>query len=136
MRSKPKDINAYIRLSAPQVRTILKRIRATIRAAAPQAEEAISYGIPAYKQDGVVAYFAAFKQHIGFFPPLRDDARLQAAAAPYANEKGNLRFPLDEPIPYALIGKIVRRKVQQNLARAKLKRLAGSKGQARKRRSA
>jgi uncharacterized protein YdhG (YjbR/CyaY superfamily)/GNAT superfamily N-acetyltransferase len=136
MRSKPKDVDAYIRLSQPAVRATLRRIRATIRAAAPRAEEVISYGIPAFRQDGVIVYFAAFKQHIGFFPPLRDDARLQAAAARYANEKGNLRFPLDEPIPYALIGKIVRRKVKQNLVRARDRRLAGSKSRARKRRPA
>lgn len=133
-RIKPKDIDAYIRLSRPAVRATLRRIRAAIREAVPQAEELISYGIPAFEQEGVVVYFAAFKQHIGLFPPLRDDARLQAATARYANDKGNLRFPLDEPIPYALIKRIVRRKVKQNLDRAALKRLAGSKRQARKRR--
>ena len=63
-------------------------------------------------------YFAAFKKHIGFYPPVSGDARLQKAVSPYAGEKGNLRFPLDQPIPYGLIARIVKRRVKQNLANA------------------
>lgn len=100
------------------MRAILKRIRSTIRKAAPHAEETISYRIPAFKQSGIVVYFAAFKTHIGLYPPIRGDAKLQAALARYAGEKGNLRFPLDEPIPYALIARVVRLKVNQNRKKA------------------
>ena len=68
--------------------------------------------------DGALVYFAAFKHHIGFYPPVRGDAALEKAVAPYANEKGNLSFPLDEPIPYPLIARIVRHRVKQNRAKA------------------
>jgi uncharacterized protein YdhG (YjbR/CyaY superfamily) len=91
------------------VRRILKKIRATVRKAAPDAEETISYRMPAFKQKKkVLIYFAAFKNHIGIFPPVKGDARLQKAVAPYAGPKGNLKFPLDEPVPYELIERIVR----------------------------
>jgi len=70
--------------------------------------------MPTFKLHGVVAHFAAFKKHIGFYPPVRGDARLQKAASIYAGPKGNLKFPLDEPIPYALIERIVKFKVQQH----------------------
>jgi len=82
--------------------------------AAPEAREAISYGIPAFKQKRILVYFAAFKAHIGFYPPIRGDAKLEAAAARYANEKGNLRFPLDEPMPYKLIERLTKLRVRQD----------------------
>jgi hypothetical protein len=69
----------------------------TIRASAPDAQETISYGIPAFTLDGALVYFAAFKSHIGLYPPVSGDARLVKAVAPYAGEKGNLRFPLGRP---------------------------------------
>ena len=72
---------------------------------------------PAFMQNGVIAYFAAFKNHIGFYPPIKGDEKLKEAAARYAKEKGNLRFPLDRPIPYGLIRRIVTLKVRQNLAK-------------------
>ncbi|MFN8548308.1 MAG: hypothetical protein U0527_10190 [Candidatus Eisenbacteria bacterium] len=75
--------------------------------------------MPAFKQHGVLIYFAAFKEHIGVFPPVSGDARLIKAVAPYAGPKGNLRFPLDEPIPLHLITRIVELKLKQNLAKAK-----------------
>jgi len=117
----PATIDAYIAAFAPEVRAILQRIREVVHEAAPDAEEAISYRIPAFKQHGVLVYFAAFKHHIGFYPPVRGDARLEAATAPYAGEKGNLRFPCDQPIPYALIGRITRHRLKQNLAKKAVK---------------
>ena len=91
------------------MRRILKKIRATIRKAAPDAEETISYRMPAFKQKKkVLIYFAAFKNHIGIYPPVKGDAKLMKAVAPYAGPKGNLKFPLDEPVPYELIERIVR----------------------------
>ena len=113
----PRDIDDYVSGFAPDVQRVLQRIRATVRKAAPAAEETISYQIPAFTQNGVLVYFAAFKTHIGFYPPVRGDAAIQKAAAPYAGEKGNLRFPLDEPIPYALITRIVKLRLRQNLAK-------------------
>jgi uncharacterized protein YdhG (YjbR/CyaY superfamily) len=114
----PRTFDEYIVGFPPKVRTILKKIRATVRAAAPQAQEVISYRMPAFKQGGILIYFAAFKEHIGVFPPVSGDARLEKALAPYAGPKGNLKFPLDEPIPYDLIRRIVTLRVKQNAAKA------------------
>jgi uncharacterized protein YdhG (YjbR/CyaY superfamily) len=111
-------IDEYIAASRPQVQPILEKIRTTIRAAAPGAEEVISYRMPAFKLRGILVYFAAFKAHIGLFPPVSGDPGLEKALAPYAGPKGNLKFPLDRPIPYALIKRIVRHRVKQELARA------------------
>jgi uncharacterized protein YdhG (YjbR/CyaY superfamily) len=118
----PRTIDEYIAGFPPKVRAILKQIRSTVRAAAPDAEEVISYQMPAFKQDGILIYFAAFKTHIGVFPPVSGDARLEKALARYAGPKGNLRFPLDEPIPYDLIRRIVALRVRQNTAKAAARR--------------
>ena len=117
-RAIPKNIDAYIAAFSPDVQTTLERIRLTIHNAAPDAQETISYRIPAFTQHGVLVYFAAFKNHIGFYPPVSGDARLQKTILPYAGEKGNLRFPLNQPIPYDLIERIVKLRVEQNLAKA------------------
>lgn len=115
-QTNPASIDAYIKGFPSEVQVILRRIRRVIRTAAPDAEETISYRIPCYRQDGVLVYFAAFTKHIGFYPPVSGDARLVKAVAPYAGEKGNLRFPLDQPVPYALIERIVRLRQKQNRA--------------------
>ena len=115
----PKTIDEYISAFSPETQVILRRIRQVVRTAAPDAEEAISYKIPAFKLNGVLVYFAAFKRHIGFYPPVKGDSRLEKAVSRYAGEKGNLRFPLDQPIPYALIERITKLHVKQNLAKAK-----------------
>jgi uncharacterized protein YdhG (YjbR/CyaY superfamily) len=118
----PKSIDEYIAAFSPEVRAILERIRLTISKAAPGAQEMISYRMPAFTLSGVLVYFAAFKNHIGLYPPVKGDARLEKAISRYAGEKGNLRFPLDRPIPYALIARIVKLRVKQNLAKAAAKR--------------
>jgi uncharacterized protein YdhG (YjbR/CyaY superfamily) len=117
-RATPKKIDEYIASFSPEVRAILETIRLTIRNAAPGAQETISYKIPMFRLNGVLIYFAAFKKHIGLFPPVRGDAKLAKVASAYAGEKGNLQFPLDQPIPYGLIEKIVRLKVKQNSLKA------------------
>ena len=132
VRRAPGSIDEYIAASRAQVRPILRKIRSTIRSAAPRAEETISYGIPAFRQNGIVVYFAAFQKHIGLYPPVSGDAALEKALAPYAGEKGSLRFPLDRPMPYGLIRRIVRQRVKQNLTRA----ASGRKRTARKERTA
>lgn len=111
---KPETIDEYNAGFPPEKRAILERIRATIRGAAPGAKEVISYRMPTFTQDGVLVHYAAFKNHIGLYPPVSGDAELAAALASYAGEKGNLRFPLDRPIPYELIGRIVKHKLRQN----------------------
>ena len=118
-RATPQNIDEYIASFSPEVQAILEKIRLTIRQAAPDAQETISYNMPAFTQDGILVYFAAFKKHIGLYPPVRGDAKLEKSIASYAGEKGNLRFPLDQPIPYELIEKIVKLRVKQNLSKAR-----------------
>ena len=112
-----KNIDEYIASSPIDVQPILRKIRSTIRTAAPDAEEVISYRMPAFKQGGILIYFAAFKNHIGVYPPLSGDASLKKALAPYAGPKGNLKFPLDKPIPYDLIKRIVVLRLRLNRSR-------------------
>src|SRR5512138_3649708 len=123
MAKSPKvaTIDAYIAAFPTNVQAVLKRIRSTIRRAAPRAQETISYNIPAFRSDGMLVYFAAFKGHIGLYPPVRGDRQLERAVAPYAGEKGNLRFPFDRPIPYDLIEQIVEHRLEQNRTRAATK---------------
>ena len=121
-RGRPESIDQYIAVRPPEVRVILRKLRSTIkRAAPPETEEIMSYRIPAFRLHGILVYFAAFKNHIGVFPPIRGNTRLEAAAAKYAGPKGNLKFPLGEPIPYALITRIVKYRVKQSLAKARKK---------------
>ncbi len=120
-----KNVDQYIEPFPPEVRAILQRIRQTIRRAAPAAQERISYRMPAFELKGIVVYFAGFKNHIGLYPPVKADAKLNKALAPYANAKGNLRFQLDRPIPYRLIERIVKLRVKQNLAKAEATRTPG-----------
>ncbi len=121
-RSPPRNIDAYIASFSPEVQSILERIRLTIREAAPEAEEKISYQMPTFALMGNLVHFAAFKKHIGLYPPVMGDEELNAAIARYRGEKGNLRFPLDEPIPYTLISRIVKFRVKEQLERAESKR--------------
>ena len=107
LQSAAGSVDAYIEDFPPKVRSVLRKIRSTVRKAAPEAKEKISYRMPAFFQDGVLIYFAAFKNHIGIFPPVRGDARLLRQLARYRGPKGNLKFPLDEPMPYDLIRQIV-----------------------------
>ncbi len=116
-KAPPTTIDEYIAAAAPKAQPILRKIRRTISAAAPDAEEVISYRMPAFRLHGILVYFAAFKHHIGVFPPVSGDAMLEKAIAPYAGPKGNLRFPLDQEMPYALIKRIVLLRVKQDRAR-------------------
>lgn len=117
-RSAPANVDQYIATFQPEVQAVLQRVRQVVRDAAPDAQEVISYQMPAFKLNGILVYFAAFKNHIGFYPPIRGDARIEKAASPYAGEKGNLRFPLDRPIPFDLISRLTKLRVKQDLARA------------------
>ena len=116
--AKPMTMDEYIAAFTPKVQAILRKIRRAVHRAAPDAQETISYQMPAFKQNGVLVYFAAFKEHVGLFPPVKGDARLERAVSAYAGPKGNLRFPLDQPIPYDLIERIVKHRVRQDLAKA------------------
>ena len=119
---KPKDIDGYISQFPADVQAILEKVRTTISHAAPEAKETISYLMPAFKQHGLLVYFAAGEKHIGLYPPIYGDKALERAVARYAGPKGNLQFPLDEPIPYNLIERIVKLRVKQDSARAAARR--------------
>jgi len=121
-RSDPTTVDEYIAAFPREVQALLRQVRRTVRKAAPGARELISYRMPALEQHGILVYFAAFKRHLGFYPPIRSNARLEKAASRYAGEKGNLRFPLDEPMPLALIERLTRHRVKQALARVAEKR--------------
>lgn len=123
-QTTPASIDAYIEGFPPEIQSILREIRRVVRGEAPDAQEGISYQIPTFKLHGPLVHFAAFKRHIGFYPPVRGDAGLERDVAPYAGEKGNLRFPLDQPIPYDLIARITRLRVAQNAAQAGAKAAA------------
>lgn len=102
------SIDAYIATAPPAVQPILTRIRQVAREAVPDAIECISYRMPALRRKKVCFYFAAFRKHIGVYPPVKGSATLQTRVARYRGPKGNLQFPLDEPIPYALIGQVAK----------------------------
>ena len=117
----PKNIDEYIAGFPKNVRTILTTIRATIRKAAPGAEEKISYQMPAFSLHGILVYFAAHTKHIGFYPTSTGIQRFKHKLAACAGGKGSVQFPFDKPIPYALIGRIVKFRVKENLERAAAK---------------
>jgi uncharacterized protein YdhG (YjbR/CyaY superfamily) len=117
--AKYKTIDEYISSSPKDVQDTLQKLRQVIHAAAPDAEEVISYSMPAFKQEGILVYFAAFKGHIGFFPTASGVAAFQKDLAAYDTSKGTVRFPLDKPVPYALVTKIVKFKLLENLLKKK-----------------
>jgi uncharacterized protein YdhG (YjbR/CyaY superfamily) len=112
--SAPENIDEYIAACPPEVQAILQKVRLAIRKAAPRAVEKISYKMPAFALEGDLIYFAAFKKHIGVFPPVRGDDKLRKALARYRGQKGNLKFPLDEPMPYDLIRQVVKFRVKEH----------------------
>src|SRR4051794_18830482 len=118
----PNDTDAYISQFPADVQKVLKTVRETIRSAAPEAKEVISYKMPTFRQYGILVYFAAWKKHIGLSPPITGDAAIEKAVGKYAGPKGNLQFPLDEPIPYDLIRRIVKLRVKQDREKAETKR--------------
>ncbi|MBE2236844.1 MAG: DUF1801 domain-containing protein [Caldilineaceae bacterium] len=118
----PKTIDEYIAGFPPEVQAILQKLRTTIRAAAPDATETINYQMPTFTLHGNLVHFAAFKQHIGFYPTPNGIEKFQQALSPYKSAKGSVQFPLDQPIPYDLVSEIVKFRVAENLAKATAKR--------------
>jgi uncharacterized protein YdhG (YjbR/CyaY superfamily) len=116
-----KSIDEYIEGFPPDVQKILERVRKTIKKAAPGAEEAMKYGIPTFVLNGNLVHFGGYKEHIGFYPDPRGIDELKKELAPYQAGKGTLKFPLDRPIPFDLITKVVKLRVEQNLEKAKAK---------------
>jgi uncharacterized protein YdhG (YjbR/CyaY superfamily) len=121
-QTAPKDIDDYISGFPKEVRGILQKIRTTIRKAAPQADETISYRIPAFKLNGILVYFAAFKGHFSFFPTSSGIKAFKRELSACEGSKGTVRFPFDKPVPFGLISKIVKFRVKENLKKAEVKR--------------
>jgi uncharacterized protein YdhG (YjbR/CyaY superfamily) len=116
---KPKDIDAYIAEFPGAVAKHLSEVRATIRRAAPDAIETIKYGIPTYVQGENLVHFAAFKNHVGFYPTPSAIAAFSQELSRYQSAKGSVQFPLDEPMPVKLIGQIVRFRVKEAKGRTR-----------------
>ena len=109
----PTTVDAYIELFPAEVQAILQKIRTTIHQAVPNLEELISYRMPAFRKRKIVLYVAAFKKHVGVYPPLHGTPQLLEDVAPYAGPRGNLQFPLNKPIPYDLIERIARQRAAE-----------------------
>ncbi|HJY22086.1 MAG TPA: DUF1801 domain-containing protein [Hanamia sp.] len=123
-----KDINEYIAGFPESVRGILEALRATIKEAAPGAEETISYAIPAFKLKGrMLVYFAGFKNHIGLYPAPRGNEAFKKELSGYKGGKGTVQFPLNEPIPLPLVAKIVKFRAKENFEKAKASSKATTK---------
>jgi uncharacterized protein YdhG (YjbR/CyaY superfamily) len=117
------NIKEYISGFPEDVREILNQVRATIQKAAPDAEESISYGMPAYKLNGkVLVYFAGYKNHIGFYATPTGHIAFANELSKYKQGKGSVQFPLDQPIPYELIAQIVEFRAIENLEKGKKKK--------------
>lgn len=117
-----KSIDEYIATFPPDIQDILQSLRATIRAAAPDASEKISYQMPTFYLEGNLVHFAAYRNHIGFYPAPRGIEAFREELARYKGAKGSVQFPISEPLPLDLIARIVAFRVQDNLARAQSKK--------------
>ena len=115
------SMDEYIATFPKEVQDMLEEIRATIKATAPEAEEKISYHMPAFVLNGYIAHFAAYKNHIGFFGNSTASPAYKKQVAVYAGPKGNLKFPIGKPLPLKLIRHLVKNRVADNLRKAKLK---------------
>ncbi len=118
VQTAPNKIDEYIAGFPRDVQAILEKVRTTVREAAPGAEETISYGIPAFNLKGNLVFFAAFKNHIGFYPTSTGIEKFKDELSVYKGSKGTVQFPLDKPIPYGLISRIVEFRVKENLKTA------------------
>lgn len=118
-KKTPKHFDDYVYRFPNEVQQLLKKMHLTIKKAAPKAKETISYGIPAFTLDGNLVYFAAFKSHIGFYPGAGAIAMFKKELSACKGAKGSVQFPFDEPLPLALVTRIVKFRVKQNLEKKK-----------------
>ncbi|HEK20948.1 DUF1801 domain-containing protein [Mucilaginibacter sp. 44-25] len=124
---KPADTNIYIASFPDDIRIMLEELRHTIIQAAPHATEIISYGMPAYKQHGVLVYFAAQSKHIGFYPGAKAIEVFANELTPYDTSKGTIRFCIDAPLPLELVTRITQFRVKDDQALFELKKAKKSK---------
>ena len=116
--AQAENIDDYVAGFPKDVQKQLEEIRSTIRKAAPEAEEAMSYAIPTFKLNGNLVHFAAFKSHIGFYPTPGGIEAFKKELSVYESAKGSVQFPLDQPLPLSLISKIVKFRVKENLEKS------------------
>lgn len=124
-----KTIDEYISMFPEDVRTILKKLRQTIRDAAPEAQETINYQMPTFTLNGNLVHFAAFKNHIGFYPTPTGMEAFKDELSAYKGAKGSVQFPIDQPLPLPLIRRIVEYRVKENLERKPRKKSSAKKSQ-------
>lgn len=117
-KTTPRTIDEYIAIFPKEVQEILGELRATIQEAAPEAKETISYQMPTFRQNGILVHFAAFKNHIGFYPTPSGIENFKEELSAYESAKGSVKFPIDQPLPLDTITKIVKFRVQENLEKA------------------
>lgn len=122
MKVEFKDIDSYIATFPKGVQVLLEQVRHAIKTSAPKAEEVISYNMPAFKYHGMLVYFAGYKQHVGFYSLPSGHKAFEKELSKYKQGKGSVQFPLDKPMPLALIKKMVKFRVKENLEKAKLKK--------------
>lgn len=120
-KGSPQNVDEYISGFPKNVRTKLEKLRATIREAAPEAEEKISYQMPTYALKGNLVHFAAYRKHIGFYPTPSGIEEFKEKLSTYKGAKGSVQFPIDEPIPYDLVREIVAFRVKENYEKAQAK---------------
>jgi uncharacterized protein YdhG (YjbR/CyaY superfamily) len=121
--TSPRTVSEYIGHFPPQIRSVLRKIRSTIRRAAPGARETISYGIPTFTLDGkYLVYFAGFKKHVSVYPAPMGEPAFQDALARYGSGRGTLKFALDEAVPYGLISRLVKHRMKERRAGATRKK--------------
>ena len=118
----PGSVDKYIAGFPSEIREILEKFRSTIRKAAPGAEEVISYQMPAYKYNGMLVYFAANKKHIGFYPTPSGITAFKKELSAYKGAKAAVQFPYDKPVPWGLVTKIVKFRMNENREKAKTKK--------------
>jgi uncharacterized protein YdhG (YjbR/CyaY superfamily) len=116
--TKPGNIDAYIKGFPKEVQQLLEQLRQTIQKAAPLASEAISYGMPAFKLNGLLLWFAAYSKHIGFYPKASAIEKFKKELSIYKGAKGSVQFPLAKPLPLNLITKIVKFRVTENMSKS------------------
>ena len=126
-RKEYENIDQYITDFPLEVRTILEKMRDTIRKTAPEAEEAIRYGMPTFILHGNLVHFAAFRHHIGFYPTESGVAAFETELAPYVHGKGSIQFPIDQPVPYDLVRRIVEFRVRESMEKEKRIRSSGDR---------
>lgn len=119
MREKSANVDEYIESFPRETASMLQQLRETIKAAAPSADEVISYAMPAYKLNGMLVYFAGYAKHIGFYPGAGGIAAFKKELSAYKGAKGSVQFPLDQPLPLKLVERIVKFRVKENMERAK-----------------